>query len=74
MIFLAYDLPKETVIAIMMLFKNKNVKVRSPDGYTDYFDIAAGVLQGNSLTTYLFIICQDYVLRKSIDLMKTVSN
>ena len=29
----------------MMLYKNTKVKVRSPDGDTDYFDIVAGVLQ-----------------------------
>ena len=34
---------------------------------TDYFDIVAGVLQGNMLAPYLFIICLDYVLRTSID-------
>ena len=47
-----------------------NVKVRSPDGDTDYFDIVAGVLQGDTLASYLFIICLVYVLRKSIDKMK----
>ena len=36
-IFLAYDLPKETVVAILILYKNTKVKVRSPDGNTDYF-------------------------------------
>ena len=37
---------------------------------TDYFDIEAGVLQRDTLTPYLFIICLDYVLRTSIDKMK----
>ena len=46
------------------------MKVRSPDGDTDYFDIVAGVLQGDTLALYLFIICLDYVLRTSIDKMK----
>ena len=46
------------------------VKVCSPDGDTDYFDIVAGVLQGDTLALYLFIICLDYVLRTSIDLIK----
>ena len=36
----------------------------------DYFDIVAGVLQGDTLASYLFIICLDYVFRTSIDLMK----
>ena len=46
------------------------MKVRSPDGDTDYFDIVAGVLQGDTLAPYLIIICLDYVLRTSIDKIK----
>ena len=53
-----------------MLHKNTKEKVRSPDGDTDYFDIVAGVLQGDTFDQYLFIICLDYVLRTSIGLMK----
>ena len=53
----------------MILYKNTKVKVRSPDGDTDYFDIVAGMLEGHTLAQYLFIICLDYVLRTSIDLM-----
>ena len=34
---------------------------------TEYFDIVAGVLQGDMLAPYLFIICLDYMLRTSID-------
>ena len=44
----------------MMLYKNPKVKVFSPDGNTDYFDIVAGV----------FIIYLDFMLRASIDKMK----
>ena len=43
------------------------VNVLSPDGYTEYFDIIAWVLQGDTLAPYFFIICLDYVLRTSID-------
>ena len=34
-ILLAYGLPKETVAAIMILYRNTKVKVHSPDGDTD---------------------------------------
>ena len=54
----------------MMLYKNTKVKVCSPDRDADYFDIVAGVLQGDTLAPYLFIICLDYVLRTSINKMK----
>ena len=64
---LAWGLPKETVAAIPILYRNTKVKVRSPDGDTEYFDIVAGVLQGDTLAPYLFIICLNYVFRTSID-------
>ena len=66
-ILLTYSLPKETVAAITILYRNTKVKVCSPDGDTEYFDIVTGVLQGDTLAPYLFIICLDYVLRTSID-------
>ena len=69
-ILFTYGLPKETVAAIMMLYKNTKVKVLSSDRDTDYFDIVAGVLRGDTLAPYLLIICLEYVLRTSIDLMK----
>ena len=67
---LAYGLPKETVTAITILYRNTKVKVCSLDGDTEYFDVAAGVLQGDTLAPYNFIICLDYVLRTSIDKIK----
>ena len=66
-ILLAYGIPKETVAAITILYRNTKVKVRSPDGDIEYFDIGAGVLQGDTLASYLFIICIDYSLRIPID-------
>ena len=54
----------------MILYRNTKVKLRSSDGYTDYFDIVARVLQRDTLAPYLFIICLDYVLRTSIDKIK----
>ena len=41
--------------------------VRSPDGDTEYFDINAGVLQGDTLVPLLYIITLDYIFRTSID-------
>ena len=69
-ILLAYGLPKETVVAITILYRNTKVKLRALDGDTDNFDIVAGVLQGDTLAQYLFIICLDYVLRTLIDKIK----
>ena len=57
-ILLTNGLPKETVTAIMMFYKNTKAKVRSPDEDTDFFDIVVGVLLWDTLAPYLFIICQ----------------
>ena len=54
----------------MMLYRNTKVKVHSTDGDTDYFDIVAGVIQGDTFAPYLFIICLDNILRTSIDKIK----
>ena len=43
------------------------MKVHSLDGDTEYFDILVGVLQGDTLAPYIFIIYLDYVLRILID-------
>ena len=55
-ILLAYGQPKETPAAITILYRKTKVKVRSPDGDTEYFDIVAGVLLGDMLALYLFIM------------------
>ena len=44
--------------------------VRSLNGDTNFLDIVAGVLQGDTLAPYLFIICLDYVLWTSKDQIK----
>ena len=69
-ILLTCGQPKETVAAMMMLYKNTKVKVHSLDGNTDKFEIVAGVLKGDTLAPYLFINRLDYELRTSIDILK----
>ena len=65
-ILLAYGLPEETVAAITILYRNTKVKVRSLDGNTEYFNIAAEVLQGDTVYT-------TYLGHRSITLGKTAS-
>ena len=63
-----YGLPTEIINAIKVLYTNTTAQVLIPDGVTDLFDIVAGVLQGDTLAPFLFIIVLDYVLRISVDL------
>ena len=57
-----YGLPEETVKAIMISYINTKFMVRSPNGDNNFFDIVAGVLQGDTLATFLFIVCLVYCL------------
>ena len=53
-----------------MLYKNTKVKVRSPDEDTVFLTLKQMCCKDDTLAPYLFIICLDYVLRTSIDIMK----
>ena len=61
-ILLEYGFFKETVTAIMILYKNTKAIVRSANGNTDVF---ARVLQGETLPLIPPIIFLDFVLRSS---------
>ena len=67
-ILLAYGIPNETVDAIMMLYQNTKSKICSPGGDADFFNITVGVLQGDTLDPYIFIICLNYILRKALEI------
>ncbi len=46
-------------------------KVITPVGETEEFEIQAGILQGDTLAPFLFIIVLDYCLRQAIPIEKT---
>ena len=50
---IAYHLSKETVSAIIILYKNTKVMVCSSDGDADFFKIVFGVFQRDTLAPYL---------------------
>ena len=58
----AYGIPNEITKAIMIMYKNTWAFARSPDGDTEFFNIIAVVLQGDTLAPYLFIIVLDCIL------------
>ena len=68
-ILLAYGIPKETVAAIMILYRNTKKKVRSPDERHRLLRHCSRSTMKH-ITPYIFIICLDYVFRTSIDKIK----
>ena len=69
-VLLTYCLPKETVTAIIMLYKITKSMIRSSDGDRNLFDFVDGVLPWDIWTSCMFIICLDNELRTLIDLIK----
>ena len=63
----AYGVPPNILGAIKSTYNTLRAKVVSPDGDTDYFKILAGVMQGDTLAPFLFVIVLDYALRKAIN-------
>ena len=62
----AYGIPPDVVAAIRVMYENTSAVVITPEGETEQFSIDTGVLQGDPLAPFLFIICLDYALRSAI--------
>jgi hypothetical protein len=65
-ILYAYDIPKELVQAIMSLYRGAKAGVKCdnvPFNLEETFDLSVGVLQGDTLAPYLFVIVIDFILR-----------
>ena len=63
-ILLAFGPSKETITAVIMLYKDIKAMVHSLNNNADFFDIVTGVLQEDTLALFLLIVCLDYVLWK----------
>ena len=62
----AYCVPPNLLRAIGAIYSGTRARIVTPDGNTEEFDILAGVLQGDTLAPFLFIIALDHALRKAI--------
>ena len=62
----AYGIPPNLLRAIEQMYTNTKARVQTPDGETEQFNISAGVLQGDTLAPFLFIIVLDYAMRKAM--------
>ncbi|KAI8498644.1 hypothetical protein Bbelb_238460 [Branchiostoma belcheri] len=65
-----YGIPPPIIEAIKSLYTNTTATVVTSDGETSPFEVTAGVLQGDTLAPFLFIVVLDYILRLSLDSMQ----
>ena len=52
---------------IEKLYTDTKAQVLTPEGLTELFDIMAGVLQGDTLAPYLFIIVVNYCMKLTLE-------
>ena len=60
-----YGIPEAVVNAINVLYKNSKSAVMVDGGLSDPFDVTTGVLQGDVLAPFLFVVLVDYLLKKA---------
>ena len=60
-----YGIPEAVVNAISVLYKNSKSAVMVDGGLSDPFDVTTGVLQGDVLAPFLFVVLVDYLLKKA---------
>ena len=66
-----YGIPTKIINAIKVLYTDTISSILTSDGETEPFSILSGILQGDTLAPFLFIIVVDYVLRMSVDKIHT---
>ena len=66
MILSSYGIPRKIVKAIMSMYLRTSATVITSDEQSDPFDITAGVLQGDTLYPFLFVIVVDYIMRLTV--------
>ena len=59
-----YGIPEAVVNAISVLYKNSKSALMVDGGLSDPFDVTTGVLQGDVLAPFLFVVLVDYRWKK----------
>ena len=68
-ILTAYQIPSELVAAVMSMYCGARAGIQNEAGEVvdeNQFSLSVGVLQGDTLAPYLFILVMDFVLRKAM--------
>ena len=60
-----FGVPEYLITAVMSLYRGSTVQVVTKDGLTDKIHVDRGVLQGDTLAPYLFIMVMDRVLKRA---------
>jgi hypothetical protein len=63
LILLSYGIPDKIVNAIKTIYNGSQIKVMFNGQFTESIEVKKGILQGDALSPFLFIIVLDYVMK-----------
>ena len=66
----AYGVSDKVISQIRAMYFETSAAVKTSDGISDFFSIETGVLQGDNLAPFLFVIMIDYVMSSALDKIK----
>ena len=61
-----YNVPSCLISDIIQIYSDTSACVSTELGPTEWFKTTSGVLQGDTLSSYLFIVLLDYALKKTL--------
>ena len=65
----AFNVPHNLIDAVLSMYRDHKGYVRTRDGDTEKYLIEAGVLQGDTLAPYLFVIVLNEIMKKTMENM-----
>ena len=61
-----YNVPNSVISDIIHMYSDTSAYVSTELGPTEWFKTTSGVLQGDTLSPYIFIVLLDYALKKTL--------
>ena len=62
-----HGVPQLLVQAVMDFYNRSSAFVQTPDGPSPEFPTTSGVLQGDTLSPFLFVVVMDFVIRRALE-------
>ena len=64
-----YGVPEELAGSLLALYNGTTATTRTADGDTEFFPTTSGILQGDTLSPFLFVVVMDFLLRTALLLL-----
>ena len=67
----AYGIPDKFIALVKAFYRNSRAAVLHGDGMSEWFEIKSGVKQGCVMSGFLFLLVIDWIIRRTVDGLRT---